>query len=581
MQSAYLELCYRRREDQRRVTLLAPLPTIRALTIGGSPSDLRLPGIDPADSFAIISFTYDRFRLDPIEIERPAAAPPVTLNGQPLPHDGLELNEGDVLRIGDFEITFHDGELPSEPPTIDTPLRWKMPRTLVDDSALYESSDETSRAYIEEFQVSARPLMQAQRHADVQKLAEAEIKRIVRSEEVESLETYASFLWWTRARSAREAHDPQALDIAVEAIDLHPDCMPLLVVCGTSFLRGGVWEKASDAFLRAQSGRKLPFLASVHDSRVGLILAEHLRGIELGGKPDARPFDKWKTNEWEAPTIGLHAPGDESLLWRLAHYAEIFGDDPKKLRFVFRGSDEERSDETYDVQRWEIANLKTGQLRRRLLKMPTLPYADASLVVESGLLRQAYSSEEKDWTQCIVDLSNSSDSDADTATADAANAAPLIFEPAALQVLPSRIGGQPACVRIECDWNRRDQRFVEISIVPRPSKGDVVYQQGAIRVAIARKDVVKLAGASLSVESGRKRAFVVTLADGQRVGARVSLLRGLRFNAAAIRAITRRLLESVGLMTLVMVAGYGFFVKDNFVGTPRGVVGSVTSTGAR
>ena len=550
MQPAYLELCYRRREDQRKVTLLAPLPTIRALTIGGSPSDLRLPGIDPAVTFASISFTYDRFRLEPTELENETAALPVTLNGQPLPHDGLELNEGDVLRIGDFEITFHDGELPTEPPTIDTPLRWKMPRTLVDDSALYEASDETSRAYIEEFQVSARPLMQAQRHADVQKLAEAEIKRIVRSEEVESLETYASFLWWTRARSAREARDPQALEIAVEAIDLHPDCMPLLVVCGTSFLRGGVWDKASDAFLRAQSGRKLPFLASVHDSRVGLILAEHLKGIEQGGKPDARPFDQWQANEWEAPTIRLHAPGDESLLWRLAHYAELFGDDPKKLRFVFRGSDEERSDETFDVQRWEIANLKTGQLRRRLLKMPTLPYADASLVVESGLLRQAYSSEEKDWTQCVVDLSNSSDTDLETRPADAA-APPLVFEPAALQVLPTRIGGQPACVRIECDWSRPDQRYVEISIVPRPTNGDVVYQQGAIRVAIAGKDVVRLAGASLSVEAGKKRAFVVTLADGKRVGARVNRMSSLVSRVARVRAVIRAGLESIGLLAVI------------------------------
>lgn len=505
MQHAHLELVYRRRQDNRKVTLLAELPSIRALSLGGSPSDLRLPGCDRDASYATIFLTYDRFRIEAVE----PMAPGLTLNGQPPPHAGVELNEGDVIRIDEFELTFHDGELPSEPAQIDTPLRWKMPRSLVDDSALYESSDETARAYIEEFQLSARPMLQAQRHKDVQKLAEAEISRLIRSEEIETLETYASFLWWTRARSAREAEDPQALDIAVEAIDLHPDCIPLLVVCGTSFLRGAVWNKALDAFKRAQSGKKLPFLASIHDARLGRILAEHMQAVEQSGKPDAKAFDQWQPDDWDVPTIDLDAPGDESLFWRLAHYAEIFGDDARRLRFVFRGSDEDRSDETFDVQRWDIANLKSGQVRRRLLRIPTLPYADPTLVVEAGLLRQAYSTEEKDWTQCLVDLSNRLENEPDDGTpaaysgTDATAWDPLVIDPQAVNVLTRLVRPDAACLRFQSQPGSAAAAAVVLEAVAGPAPGDRHFQQGSLKLAVAGADATLLSGARVQIAQSR------------------------------------------------------------------------------
>lgn len=512
MQAAYLELSYQRDSDQRKATLLAPLSPIRALNLGGSPSDLRLPGLPPDAVLASVSLTYDRYRIEPSDSATDGAG--LSLNGAPLPHDGVELSEGDVLRTGQLELTFHDGELPAEPPLLDTALRWKMPRSMVDDSVVYENSDETARAYIEEFQLSARPLIQARRHADVQRLAEAEIKRLVRAEETETLEVYASFLWWTRARTAREAEDARALDIAVEAVDLYPDCMPLLVVCGMSFLRGGVWSQARAAFERALTGRKLPFLASLHDARVGIVLTEMMQRLADPKKKWVRRLDQWKPGDWNVPEINLHAAGDEALLWRMAQAGELFGDTPRRLRFVYRGLDEKRSSEAFDLQRWEIANLKSGLMQRWLLKMPTLPYADPSLAVEVGLLRQAYASEEKDWTQGILDLSN-----AEEDSQDLPETGPLTVESGAQRQLPSRPGTQQLWVQVAC-VRLAEKRWVELTCVTQPPGDHVVYRQGRICVAIAPQDVDDLNGARLVYESGLRRRFAVVLPSGERLTAR-------------------------------------------------------------
>src|ERR1051326_7206650 len=101
---AYFELSYRRAEDRVPVVLTASIPAIRAITIGGSPTDFRLPGTAPDVTFAAVSFGYDHFHIEPRQSQS------VMLNDAALDESGGELHEGDVVRIGDYQLTFHEGE---------------------------------------------------------------------------------------------------------------------------------------------------------------------------------------------------------------------------------------------------------------------------------------------------------------------------------------------------------------------------------------------------------------------------------------------------------------------------------------
>ncbi|MBI5865708.1 MAG: hypothetical protein HZB38_14605 [Planctomycetes bacterium] len=481
MQQAYIELSYLRREDDAPVTLVAPLPTVRPLEIGGPATDLRLPGIDPKSVFATISHTYDHFR-----IESRDGGMRVLVNNEPVRDEGVELHDEDVIRIGDYELTYHEGEPAEEPPLIDTQVRWKLRRPELDEEDSVVAGDENSRPYVDEFHLTIRPLLQSERYAEVQRRAESEIKRILRLDEAESLERYMQVLWWTRVRMSREAGDASAGEIAREAADLFPAFSPLMVACGTTFLAGRDWNAAKSAFSQALQDCRPEFVVSRHDARIGRILAEHGE-TTAGGPPSAAPRPPnqwWPRNLWDVPLIELHTPGDELLLWRMARYARLFGP-ADQVRYLYRGTEDPAERDAELIQRWEILDASRGVVYRRRVRVPALSLADPSLMLETHSICELFSKADREWGKHVVDLSHQRDDEPD--------APPVEFDRTALDALPGVVA-RDGVVRISC---RQAEEGVCLSTAPRPTGGDFVYQQGDLKIAIPPADAGRLAGSML------------------------------------------------------------------------------------
>jgi penicillin-binding protein 1C len=112
-------------------------------------------------------------------------------------------------------------------------------------------------------------------------------------------------------------------------------------------------------------------------------------------------------------------------------------------------------------------------------------------------------------------------------------------------------------------WDVRDTTENYFAPSAGTEHGPVRYREAlASSYNFAAIDVIEKVGVA-SVMSSLKKAGVAAL-DGapEDYGLRLAL------GAAKVRLLD-------------LVAGYGFLVKDGFVGTPRGVVGTVTSTGER
>lgn len=510
MNQAYLELTYRRDEDDAPVTLVAELPTVRPIDLGGAPTDLRLPGLDAKALYATISHTYDHFR-----IEARDADCPVLLNNRRVQEEGVELHDGDTIRVNDYELNFHDGEPSDEPPLIDTQLRWKLRRPEVDEEDSLALGDENSRPYIEEFHLTIRPLLQSERHAEVQRRAESEIKRILRLDEADALERYVEVLWWTRVRMAREASDERAVDLAREALDLYPDFSPLMVACGTTLLSARDWPAARNAFTQALRDCRPEFVVSRHDARIGRILAETCATTpDSDSNAAARPPQQWSSDDWNVPNIRVQTPGDELLLWRMARYARLFGP-PDQVRYIYRGLDESAGKDTELVQRWEIVDGARGVVFRRVLRVPAISLADPSLMLEAHSICELFSKADREWGKHVVDLSHQSD--------DSGESIPIAFDRSALDALPRVTADQPpTCLRIWCCRVSQTGEEVHMDVVPQPTKGDLVYRQGPFCVAIANEDAAKLAGSQLYYLQ-KPAGFHLKLSGGQWVAAKCHL----------------------------------------------------------
>lgn len=496
MKSAYVELEYRRKEDGVPVTLLAPLPTVRAIVLGGAPEELRLPGADHDAAFGRIELENGQHRLTPAS---PAAG--LRLNGRPAHGAGVILEPHDVVRLERWHLTFHEGETPSDSPLIATHLRWSMPQSMLEDANIH--FDEGSRPHIDEFELSIRPYLQADRFDRVKEMAEREIQRVVRSADIDALDDYLQYLWWTRLRMAREASDPKAGDIAREAFDLFPESRLLMVSCGLSYMIEQRWDLATEAFDRVLRPDGRSMLVSVHDARVGKRLIEHWSSdAREHSSYDAFPAELLESKDWNAPTIELDAPGDDILMCRMAWHGRLFGRSDA-MRFVFYGKDEERSDHEYEVLRWEMHDTSRGQAWRRLVRFPAMPWPDPSLCLEVDVIRQGVL-QHHPFARLFVDRSS----------AVRAPEAPVLFHESALAVLPKTIGKRRmACARL----SRRDDRMW-LNVVAEPEKGDVVYRQGEICVAVS-EEVVRRCRAHVLTHV-RRRGFELITSAGDRTSVR-------------------------------------------------------------
>ncbi|QOJ13762.1 MAG: hypothetical protein HRU75_03510 [Planctomycetia bacterium] len=476
---AFIELAYQRHEDDAGVTLVATLPTVRALTIGGSASELRLPGLPPDAALARISFAHSHFFLENMPLAENAARDyPLAVNAQPLSDGVTELDDGDAITIGRYELRFHAGEPPRDPPLIDTPLRWKLPATVFERP--YEvAPDDPSGAYIEEFMLAARPHVQAERFADVRRLAETELRRVKRAEEPGALERYCRFLWTTRLKMARLSNDVDFAALTREALDLYPDDSTLLVTVGINQLKQRDWIAAARTFEHAIAVGTFENFQSRHDARLGRIVSRHLLS---GGAAaaEARAPAAWG-DDWDVPELRLDAPGDELLLWRVCHYGEVFGP-AEQLRYGYCGEEEGGAD-GYDAQRWEIRDVRRGVAFRRIVRYPSLLRADPSLIVEIAAFRDALEKFDREWMRLIVDR-----------TGESRAAPPLQLDAGAIRALRARRGGGVPRLSLEM---RPSGARCRMDILAAPQPGDVVIVQDSVSLAVAAADVANLTGATL------------------------------------------------------------------------------------
>lgn len=533
MASAYVELDYRRREDGVRITLVSGLPLVRPITLGGNPSELRLPGAPPSAAFGSIAWVVDHFTLEPR-----SAAPPIVCNGQPLSESGTRLADGDAVAIGDYRLTFHEGEPADEPPLINTHLRWKM-RATGNTAAEGIPIDEHAAPYVQEFELSVRPLLHAERYAEVQKLAESEITRTVRLDEGDALEGYLKFLWWFYVRMARESEDARAVEIARQAVDLHPEFVPLLVACGTTFLAARDWAAAEEAFARALRNTQRDFIASEHDARVGGVLARHMAGLTPGQRDDPGVDSQLRgALGWDVPEIRVHTPGDELLLWRMARYGRLFGD-AEHVRYIYRGPKPDIDDTLEQRQLWEIFDASRQKLWRRIVVLPAIPLVDPSLLVEASALRESLEKGDRALSQTVLDLSHEPEEPRP----------PVLFDETALAELPKTIGSEVACVRLLEHSGR-----YSASVVLSPIKDDVVYRQGVICVAVPQDVARKLDGSRLM--HARPQGFYLELASGARLGVKYRPFAG-RVSAAAPKSSSLSTAWVVALIALAVTVVAG------------------------
>lgn len=507
MQAGWVELHYRRREDDAPVTMVAPLSPVRALVLGGRPGDLPLPGAAPDTVLATIEPTDSHFLLKPGAAVAPASAmrspsgeaaaeSALTLNGRGVRADGVALEEGDELRLGAFELTFHEGGLPEGVERIETFSRWSLLQSEFEATA--ESSESLSNAYIEDFELTIRPVLQLERFAEVQEAAEQGIRQGLRHSQAEYLDDYIAHLWLVRVRMAREANSPKSGEIAREAFDLFPEHAATMVACGTTFLIERDWELAQKAFERALHRATRRAAVTLHDARLGLALLRHVApALREEQPPNLGLAQSSERLGWEFPIVRLSAPGDELLMWRIAWFGRLFGALPR-VRFVFYGRDDATSSVLEEVLRWEVHDLDRGRVWRWRVGVPTLPFADPSLAIEVHALRNMFS-QHAALASSFIEATPRELSEPRS---------PVVLHESTRTFLAGQIGRRSGCARVSGTPER-----VEIRLTTRPAANDIVVQQGAIYVAIPEPLALALGGKAIVGSTARD--LRVQGADGQ------------------------------------------------------------------
>lgn len=478
----HVELRYRRPVDGASIVLLADLPAVRALEVGGAPDGLRLPWTPPDVTYLRLTPSGDSFVLEPLFDE-------LLLNGAPAGRDPVTLGDGDAIRIPPFELIFHDGEIRDDERVLDSAQRWKQ---RVPDEIRAEGEDEIrddSAPYIREFELSVKPLIAADEHDEVERRAAAEILRLIRADEAEHLERYCRSLWSIRvAATARAGKAQQAEELCQHAIDLFPHDASLQAWLGSSQLRRHAWRQAEATLSRCLRIATHADLRAMHMARIGLILArDQALALEQPALGHLRPIDP-HGGDWNVPRLELHAPGDELLYWNLLRGTRLFGSETAP-QFRYRGQDPESRDRTRIVQRWEIFDRAAARVYRRLLILPAAAYADPSLMVEGSLLRQYLAQHDPAWMQGVIDLSDAE---------NPARRSPIVFEQSVIDVLARAVTSAQPIVRVATARRGDDTFTFHVSFVATPQTDDVVYAQGSLRVAVAESDVELLAGARLS-----------------------------------------------------------------------------------
>lgn len=487
MAAHYFELCYNRREDGQPITLITGVPAVRVITIGGNPGDLRLPGVAPTAIFARVAPEGDQFRLLP---ESPELE--IFVNDRRVPAEGVLLEVHDQITIGEYRLSFCEGEQPDEAKLFDTHLRWKVPVFAADaDDAVFDAA---SRPYIEEFELSVRHLAQSENWLGLRDAAERELARLIRSPDADNLEGYAQYLWWTRLRMAREGSDPHSPEIAQEAFDLYPESPVLMVSCGLTFLAQRNHATARTAFERGIRGTRSAMRPTTNDARLGLILTSHVEEHADGGVK----LRKLPRTGWAAPTIALDAPGDEVILWRMALHGRVFGS-PEHVRFAYAGPVEAESNEFVELHRWEIFDTERGLAWRRILKHPTLTYTDPSLMLEVASIRGALA-EHPQFTRLFIDRNETRP-----------DAQPIRIEAGVLDLMPA---GETVEARL---WFQGERLQFKVGSAAQP--GDMVLQHSRLRLAVDDETATMFGGGvlrkasptALSIEDESGEKFLIAL----------------------------------------------------------------------
>lgn len=611
---AYIELQYQRPADERPVTLLAELPTVRPIDVGGAPDGMRLPGCPAGQRYATLLPGSEGF-----SIERCGAEPPVLVNAEPLGSAARLLAAGDVIQVEGYKLTFYDNGEPDEERLIETQHRWKqrLPegiRTEDDDAPADESTP-----YIKEFELSVRPLANGDQHDEVDRRANAELMRLIRLDEADRLERYCRFLWSLRiAALSRAGRQAEAEEACQHAIDLYPHDASLLVWLGIAQLKKRDWKAAARNFGRCLRVCPRGELRILHLARIGVRLATD--EIVNDGLPDGgyRRSIKPHSDDWNVPELVLDAPGDEIFYWYLVRTARLFGSE-ESVQFRYlgtsgeagsRGAESEsergrpsggteradgnaggaskrepgkvnphdaglraressepdtggvrvpvtaaapRPDPTVILQRWEIFDRARAKLHRRIVRLPAVAYADPSLLVEGALIRHHLAQQDSNWMHGVIDLSDDDKS---------VRRRPVVFDQSAIDILVKAVSEQTPFVRM---MRRGEDRLgFQLSLVAAPQPDDVVYEQGALKVAVSERDVELLAGARLTrlreregegfcLESPNFPRVPITLPvaepEPQPAAPAVSHARGVRIAAAVVVGVALVILLVVLALT--------------------------------
>lgn len=484
MSTAYFELSYQRPADGREVLLAAELPTIRSIDVGGAPEGLRLPGADPQAVFFAVTPTGSAFSL-----ERRDGDVEILVNDAPLVTKSHLLRGGDTVQVERYRLTFHEEPLEDDERLIDTQQRWKQ---RIPEGVRQEGDDpvdDDSAPYIKEFELTIRPLINAEAHAGVERRANMELLRVIRADEADALERYCRFLWSLRiAALSREDRQDEAEEICQHVIDLYPQDASLLAWRGTALLKRHDWPAAASTFSRCLRIAPRGDLRILHLARIGAALARD--EIDNGNRPDGgyhRPIVP-HSDDWDVPELELDAPGDEILYWYQIRTAQVFGHE-RSPQFRYLGNLNEGAGESIILQRWEIFDRAAGKLYRRIVRLPAIVYADPSLLIEGALLRHNMNQQDSNWIQGITDLSEAD---------NPIHKSPVIFEPSVIEELAKSISETKPFVRVATARRSDDTFTFEINLVATPQPDDVVYKQGELKVAVAERDVELLAGARLS-----------------------------------------------------------------------------------
>jgi Fe-S cluster assembly iron-binding protein IscA len=488
---AYVELQYDRPADERPVTLLAELPTVRPVDVGGAPDGLRLPNCPVDTHYATILPGAEGFSIERSQ----AAEPRVLVNDEPLGTVPRPLAAGDVIQVDGYKLLFHDSGEIDEERLIETQHRWRqrLPDGIRGDGD--DAPADESTPYIKEFELSVRPMANSDQHDEVERKANAELMRLIRTDEADRLERYCRFLWSLRiAALSRGGRQPEAEEASQHAIDLYPHDASLLVWLGIAQLKKREWKAAARNFGRCLRVCPRGELRILHLARLGVRLASDEifnDDLENGGY---RRAIKPHSDDWNVPELVLDAPGDEIFYWYLVRTARLFGSEESvQFRYLGNIGDEAgaegsgATDRTAIRQRWEIFDRAGAKLHRRIIRLPAVAYADPSLLVEGALIRHHLAQQDSNWMHGVIDLSDDDKS---------VRRSPVIFDQSAIDDLVKAVSEQTPFVRM---MRRGEDRLgFQLSLVAAPQPDDVVYEQGALKVAVCERDVELLAGARLT-----------------------------------------------------------------------------------